>query len=85
MAHHRRDPQWWSDMSGARKYAFVQSQVLTWGLFGVASYFVFTRVGAGAGLILVVPMLLLLAWALVVMRRRYKRQFPNGRTGRQRG
>jgi hypothetical protein len=66
-------------MSGARKYAFVQSQVLFWVLFLVAAYLLFSHVGLVAGLLLVVPMLLMLAWVLTVMRRRYKRQFPNGR------
>jgi Flp pilus assembly protein TadB len=79
MSEPRRAPEWWSDMSGARKYAFVQSQVLFWVLFLVAAYLLFSHVGLVAGLLLVVPMLLMLAWVLTVMRRRYKRQFPNGR------
>lgn len=66
-------------MSGARKYAFIQSQVLFWVLFGFAAYLVFTNLGLIAGLILVVPVLVVLTWTLIVMRRRYKRQFPNGR------
>jgi uncharacterized membrane protein len=66
-------------MSGARKYAFIQSQVLFWGLYAVAAYLVFTNFGLAAGLVLVVPMLLQLTWIVIVMRRRYKRQFPNGR------
>jgi Flp pilus assembly protein TadB len=79
MAARRRDPEWWSDMSGARKYAFIQSQALFWGSYAVAAYLVFTNFGLAAGLVLVVPMLLLLTWIVIVMRRRYKRQFPNGR------
>jgi hypothetical protein len=75
----RRDPPWWSDMSGARKYALVQSQILFWGLLGVAAYLIFTNVGLAAGLFLVVPTLLVSTWMVIVMRRRYKRQFPNGR------
>lgn len=66
-------------MSGGRRYAFIQSQVLFWVLFGVAAYLVFANLGLAAGLVLVVPMLLLVIWTLIVMRRRYKRQFPTGR------
>jgi hypothetical protein len=79
MAAPRRDPEWWSDLSGARKYVFVQSQVLFWVLFGVVVYLVFTNLGLAAGLILVVPVLAMWAWILIAMRRRYKRQFPQGR------
>jgi Flp pilus assembly protein TadB len=66
-------------MSRARKYVFVQSQALFWGLFVVAAYLVFKYGGLGPGVLLVVPTLLVVTWTLLVMRRRYKRQFPNGR------
>jgi hypothetical protein len=66
-------------MSAARKYAFVQTQVLFWTLFGVAAYLLFTNVGLAAGLILVVPMVAMQVWVLIALRRRYKRQFPHGR------
>jgi hypothetical protein len=56
-----------------------QSQVLSWVLFGVVAYLVTTNLGLAAGLILIVPTLVGFTWTLVVMRRRYKRQFPNGR------
>jgi hypothetical protein len=35
----------WSDRSRAEKYAFIQSQVLFWGLYLVAMYLVATHVG----------------------------------------
>jgi hypothetical protein len=66
-------------MSGAPKYSFIQSQVLFWVLFGVVAYLVTTNLGLAAGLILIVPTLVGFTWMLVVMRRRYTRQFPNGR------
>jgi hypothetical protein len=48
-------------------------------LFGVVAYVFFTKLGLAAGLLVVIPTSLLMAWTLIVMRRRYKRQFPNGR------
>jgi hypothetical protein len=66
-------------MSGARKYAFIQSQVLFWVLFGVVAYLMTTNLELAVGLILIVPTLVGCTCTLVVMRRRYKRQFPNGR------
>jgi uncharacterized membrane protein len=66
-------------MSGARKYAFVQREVLFWVLFGVAAYLLCTNLGIAAGLILIVPTLAMWTWVLIVLRRRYKRQFPHGR------
>lgn len=35
----------WRDMSGAEKYAFIQSQVLFWALYGIAFYLVATNLG----------------------------------------
>ena len=77
-----KEPRWWSDYSRAEKFVLVYRQVVFLVLYGVVAFFVSTRMGVAAVVSFLAPTVVLYGWAAVTMRRRYRRQFPNGREER---